>query len=31
MSDEIGERLIWIGVALLACALLAHAFFQGVL
>ena len=31
MSDEIGERLIWIGVALLACALLAHALLQGAL
>lgn len=31
MSDEIGERLVWIGVALLACALLAQAFLQGAL
>lgn len=29
MTEDIGERLIWIGVALLACALLAHALLQG--
>lgn len=31
MDEDIGERLIWIGCGLLACALLAHALLQGAL